>query len=442
MAQYFQNSDDLRQWVKSRGSYDKAADELIGIIGENEFPNEKSEIVETCRSIFENDDENDDYASQVLLGVLAKHNFAQIRKAGTMQKEAQESRQRNDYVRGRRNKWNRTVEGYNENTPWRVDRDKMYDKTHYYTDAVTFDEDPNHVYSGEAIWRMYVADKFYRDYQNEEGRVVGGYINDRFQVWHDVAGNQMELAAGERTRKPRPHQYSTERRLEEARGNKTSDLEAFAKKSKAIVKISSVDNKQEEDKVYQMFKDVLDMREAKIDYKEMLKAVSEHYDTTILKVAQVDRVAKQLAQKHDGIAYVADILLKKATSLMDVVNQGLDGSNISIVDPSGAQVISENGQTFVLPAGAVVTRIPSTDLFEIVNDPQSGLTGNRISFQDMNVEVAPTSPIQDAASELGLNENEMEELSEAAEQADDNGINMAEQPEDFDLTEAPQPEGM
>lgn len=434
MAEYFQNPDDLRQWVRSRGSYGKAAEELIGIISDEEVPKEESDIIETCKTIFENDDVTDDYASQVLFGVLAKHNLTLTKEAGTMKKEAQESRQRNKWVRGRRNKWNRTVEGFNENTPWRLDRDKMYDKTHYYTDAVTFDENPNHVYSGEAIWRMYVMDKFYRDYKDEDGRVVGGYLNDRFQTWHDVAGNQMELADGERTRKPRPHQYSTERRLEEARGEKTEDILAFAKSAPMVKIASTLVKEREDDQVYQIFRDVLDMREAEISYKEILTSVAEHYGTTILKVAEIDRVAKGLSNKHNGIIYTSEGLEKTASTLIEILDQGIEGVNLTIESPNGAQAISENGQTFVLSAGSTITKVPNTDLFEIVQDPVMGLTGNRVTFADFNIDVSPTAPIQDAANELGLNEEEVETLRDAAEK----GASLNEQSEGFEVTEVNQ----
>lgn len=343
-----------------------------------------------------------------------------------MKKEAEESRQRNDYTRGSRNKWNRTVEGFNENTPWRVDRDKMYDKTHYYTDAISFNEKPEHTYSGEAIWRMYVMDKFYRDYKDEDGRVVGGYFNDRFQVDHDVSGNQMELADGERTRNPRPHQYSTERRLEEARGNKTTDLAAFAAANAPVVKIASqVDSKRTEDNVYLIFRDLLDMREAGVDYKDMISGTADHYDTSIINVAEIDAFVKKMASKHHGIIYESDGMERTSERLSDVVQRGIDNMNISIADPSGAYVMLENGQQMHLPTGAVVTKLQSSDSFEIVSDPSSGLTGSKVTFIDTSIDVSPTPPIQDAASELGLNEDGMEDVA-------DGNMNMSE---DFSITE-------
>jgi hypothetical protein len=79
------------------------------------------------------------------------------------------------------------------------------------------------------MWRRHVADKFSSDQQDRKtGELYGGYINDRFYKFPDAGtpanqdvprdgGNNMRLVPGERTRLPRPHQYSMERRLQEAR---------------------------------------------------------------------------------------------------------------------------------------------------------------------------------------------------------------------------------
>jgi hypothetical protein len=312
---FFVNQEDLTGWVKHQESYSDAANKIFDLVGKSK----EQDIMETCKAIYETEDET---AANVLFGVLAQHNLTSLKKEASNQevvKEAQSqtglSRQRNNWVRGNRNKFNRVVDGFNEGTPWRIDRDKFYNFTHYYTDAISFDEDPKNVYSGEAIWRMYVMDKFTREYQNKEGKWVGGYINDRFFVFPTAGtpdnpdaprdgGNQMGLAPGEKSRKPRPHQYSVERRLEEARGNKTEDIELFASKSHSMVKLASKkDATVENDKVYNIFRDVLDMREAGISYDVMIDEVSKHYDASVMGVAQIDKMAQTLKTKHSGVAY-------------------------------------------------------------------------------------------------------------------------------------------
>ena len=443
--QFFTSPQDLSGWVKSQPTADAAAIKLIDIFKKDKTTTSGEEdVIETCREIYQEDEDGN--ASNVLFGVLAKHNLTQVKAAkgaSKMNKIAQPvSRQRNEWVRGNRNKWNRVVDGFNEGTPWRVDRDKFYNFTHYYTDDLRFDEDPSHVYSGEAIWRMYVMDKFTADYQDEDGKVVGGYINDRFYRFPTAGtpanpdvdrlqGNQMELAPGERTRKPRPHQYSVERRLEEARGNKTYDLETVVAKAKSVVKLAS---KQPEDRnadnIYNIFKDTLDMREAGIDYSTILESVSDHYKISIMGVAQIDKIAQDLKKKHDGIVYVS----QSTKSLKSFAqSEGSDNFNLQIIDPNGANGFDDNGQTVMLPTGTIITKIPSTNMYEVVEDPIGGLQGKKLQFANMNFQVSPMGAIQDAAKEVGLVDDMQE--SNVDQQAPMSSESTLEEIQDFPVEE-------
>lgn len=423
MSDYFVNPDDLGEWVKSRSNADEAAQELIGIIGKGKpgIP-EETDIVETCKSIFDGKDQN---ASAVLFGVLAKHNLTRL----TRQAQSQ-SRQRNGWVRGMRNKWNRVVDGFNEGTPWRIDRDKMFNFTHYYTDAITFDEDPNRVYSGEAIWRSYIMDKYSREYQDKDGHWVGGYINNRFHVFPDAGtpanpkvardgGNLLGLAPGERTRKPRPHQYSTERRLEEARGVKTTDLEATAATEKAI-KIASANLPKErhEDSVYNIFRDTIDMREAGFKYEDMLQKIADHYGASITGVAQIDAFAQKLIQKHSGVLYRIEKTAQFAPRSTFVVQSQLP-------------VMANGEQAFIQPNTTVVSLGGGN--FEALNDPrikQFAFVGQvpPTALKSLDAEASEEGfSIQDAADETGLNEQPSAPV-EAVQQEQ-------QSPEEFPITE-------
>ena len=351
-----------------------------------------------------------------MFGVLARHNLTSMKKEAkgikmekTTQKppaqykktsgvgEPNQSRQRNGWVRGMRNKWNRSVEGFNEGTPWRVDRDQMYDFTHYYTDAISFDEDPTRVYSGEAIWRSYIMDKYSSEYQDEKGKWVGGYINDRFYVFPDAGtpdnpdvprdgGNQLGLAPGERTRKPRPHQYSTERRLEEARGVKTTDLMAAAASVKPIAKIASskLPIERHSDKVYNIFKDTIEMREAGFEYETMISKVAEHYNASLIGVAQIDAFAQKLKNKHAGAFYSLE---KTAAPQTFVAHRQ-------------APIMSNNTPS-ILPEGTTVRHLGGNN-YEAVNSP-SGIQ----QFYFVNPQDAVELPnldteVQRGAEETGL----------------------------------------
>lgn len=73
---------------------------------------------------------------------------------------------------------------------------------HHCLDGIVIDD--NKTVCGEALWRANVMDKFSRDYVNEEGEIVGGYLNKRFEINRNVPEeNKMRLKPGE-IRKPRP----------------------------------------------------------------------------------------------------------------------------------------------------------------------------------------------------------------------------------------------
>lgn len=488
MSNYFQNPEDLNAWVLSKPSHEEAASAIMDMIEStpdlSRIMDDEQDVFDACRSIFEgySDEEARSNASKILFGVLAKHNITQLNKTSakkgkeddwdpnpwavchttvdkdedpekfercvqkvkkkqkkssqdsSFKKEAQStSRQRNQWSRGERNKWNRVVDGFNEGTPWRVGRDKYYDFTHYYTDEVKFDEDPHHIYSGEAIWRTYVMDKFYRDYKNEEGRVVGGYINDRFYVFPTAGtpanpdvprdhGNQLALADGERTRQPKPHEYSMERRLEEGRGNETKSIMASEKNFKNLLKLSSSNSLKEarDDKVYNIFKDTIEMREAGINYETMIDSICEHYNASVFGVAQIDKFAQNLVSKHEGIGYSFDI--KQASSLKELMSSlDDDAETILITEPNGVRALAQNGSNsdlfdreVFLKEGTVIVKVPgSQGSFEVSNHPDdASLVGSKVQFPDNNFEVSVDSPIQEDAFALGLNGDEDASLAD------------------------------
>ena len=332
-----------------------------------------------------------------------------------MKKKAQ-NRQRNSWNTGERNKWNRAIDGYKEGTPWRIDRDQFYDFTHYTADAISFDSNPNNVYSGEALWRMYVMDKFYREYKTEEGKWVGGYINDRFHVFPDAGtpgnpdvprdgGNQMELGLNERTRKPRHHQYSTERRMEEARGNKTYDLEVTTT-AKSFNKIKKTSNKvpknRKNDVVYSVFKDYLEMKEAGVSYENSLELISSHYNEPISNVAEVFKFANKMVSKHNKIAYsfnVANNSNKGTFSPQKKIKATLLPSKNEITLNEDDVIVMQERLAFDGQEGAIFILAYSNDkqinqeIF--VSDKYSGFLAS------IDEEYGD---VQEAANELGLND--------------------------------------
>lgn len=87
---FFTSPQDLKGWVKSQESAGLAAQKIIDIVGNGE----EQDIVDTCNSIFNTDDNN---ALQVLFEVLARHNLTQIKEGkmkNKMKKEADSGIQR------------------------------------------------------------------------------------------------------------------------------------------------------------------------------------------------------------------------------------------------------------------------------------------------------------------------------------------------------------
>ena len=344
MANYFNNYRDVGSWIKSRPTPDVAAQELFEVADINGIDLSKmhASIDEYCKNIHQDNDAESN--SRRLFQILAQCGVVNMNDTPNpkMTKEAQTSRQRN--------KWNRVVDGFNEGTPWRVCRDKFYNFTHYYTDAIAFDEDPDHIYSGEALWRKYIMDKFSSDYQDENGNLVGGYLNERFHVFKDAGtpanpdvprdgGNKMALGVGERSRKPRPHQYSMERRLEEARGNKTHDI--TASKFNSLVKLSNKQDK-ESTRVYEMLKDVMAMKENGEKYENIIKKVANKHNASVLGVAQIIKFANAQAKKHEGMGYVFAQVNQDINDDLFVPGKKLYNIEPVAVIPLGNQVESLN----------------------------------------------------------------------------------------------------
>lgn len=92
---------------------------------------------------------------------------------------------------------------------------------HHCLDGVVIDD--NKTICGEALWRANVMDKYSREYVNQDGDIVGGYLNKRFEINRNVPEeNKMRLKPGE-LRKPRPAEW----------GNLESRMQAMRQKEAA-----------------------------------------------------------------------------------------------------------------------------------------------------------------------------------------------------------------
>jgi len=242
MARFFKSTSDLVAWVKNLGAH-KAATAIANIpkVGDANL----MDIAETTKRICEANDSN---AAETLFDLL--------KSAGVANDDVEKAEASADHVQVAEDLLKRKVISNDEyqqmvkqaqimrqpgeydmplricpKLPWSVGKKLIstYNCRHYCLDGIVLDDDPTRVYCGELLWRRHVADKFSQEYQDRKtGEWVGGYVNDRFFKFPDAGtpanpdvprngGNPMSLKPGERTRIPRPHQWSTERRMQEAR---------------------------------------------------------------------------------------------------------------------------------------------------------------------------------------------------------------------------------
>lgn len=401
--QFFTSPKDLKSWVKSFKTPDEAALNIEGVIGNKE----ELDIIQSCRSIFNDKDMN---ASDVLFKILSKYNITQIREGNSkmknkLVKEAQMMRQ--DSVYGDMDL------KVCPKLPFSVGKRLIstYNCRHYCLDSMVFDDDPNRIYCAEALWRRHVMDKFSREFKDKDGKWVGGYINERFQVYNDDGGNNMQLANGERTRKPRPHQYSTERRLEEARGEKLTDLTAS---SKQFIKIASTEIKDEDkhsQETYQIFDDIIEMKEAGLSDEDIIMKVSEHYDKSIIHVAGIHKMATKMVNAHNGTVYSHDNtkMTKEAQVEMPEKTTLVSKRDIEITNIEDGQKRTLKIETPVV----IISNKNNETILQIVDGPDVGASFKLDNPSDLHtsfetIEDLKNGTIQDAADEIGLNDNEMD----------------------------------
>lgn len=81
-----------------------------------------------------------------------------------------------------------------------------------------FNFDAHHFVDFDTFWRANIMDKYHREYRNEKGEYVGGYLNKRFEVNRNVPeGNNYQLLPGQLRRPILPEFGNMESRLSAAR---------------------------------------------------------------------------------------------------------------------------------------------------------------------------------------------------------------------------------
>ena len=335
MANFFTSPKDLTRWVKEdNSSYLEASGKIMSAIGTRK---NEQDIIETTKKIFAN--QNMENAAEVLYGILAEYNITEknIKQAEKqldievaahalqqakvitaeekqqMIKKAQIMRQPGEYPMPLR---------VCPKLPYSVGKRLIstYNCRHYCLDSITFDDDPERVYCGETLWRKHVMDKFSREWKDPKtGEWVGGYINKRFYVFPDAGtpgnpdvardhGNRMSLKPWERTRIPRKHEWSIERRLQEQRepdSTKSITLADAITSSPNMIKLSSAEVKTASDDgiVEKIFSETIDLHNSGVSSEDIALSLSEKYSQPIDKVVRIQTIAFQKMSSHQADVY-------------------------------------------------------------------------------------------------------------------------------------------
>lgn len=349
MAKFFTSSKDLLRWVKeNNSSYKEASDKLLSAVGSDCH---QQDIIETTKRIFSNN--NIENAADVLFGLLSNFDITEksIREAEATHDEAvvAEALSQHNIT----SQTNKKVTKYAQimrqpgqyDMPLRVCPKlpnsvgkgliSTYNCRHYCVDSISFDEDPTRIYCAEALWRGHVMDKFSREWQDAKtGEWVGGYINNRFYVFPDAGtpgnpdvdryhGNKMTLAPWERSRQPRKHEWSVERRLQEQRepgSTKSNTLYNVVASTKNKITITS-ENKKSGDCIEEIFSQAIDMQNRGITPEDAVLKLSETYGKPIEVVVAIRDMALRKMASHQADAYKVAAQVKELYQLPATLQQ-------------------------------------------------------------------------------------------------------------------------
>ena len=410
MANFFKSPEDLRHWIKKNSSdAGEASAKIIAATGCNRY---EQDIVESVRKIY-NDKEakgasnilfkilseykiteasmkkaSDRVSKVVAADVLLKSNLISSEQHKKMIKEAQISRSPGQY----------------QQMPLRVcpklpkqsggkQLISTYNCRHYCLDSLTFDDDPLRVYCAEAIWRKHVADKFSKEFKDKDGEWVGGYINNRFYRFPTAGtpanpnvprdqGNKMQLGSGERTRQPRPHEYSTERRLSEKRNpgstksitlNDNVFKEAMVSQiaKKGCKKISSKDIISEDERISSVFSKIVEMQNSGVEKNAAAARIVRETGMSVEDVVKLQSLAIRKFTAHQSDIYsiiMANKINKTSQSQSDLFQTTMDVE------------VNKSGEISTLPEGVLVSKNDTNGVFEVINSDSFSRTGQFFSF--------------------------------------------------------------
>lgn len=326
MANFWQSSADVVEWLKSFSSDEAALKKIAAIVKEQRY---REDVEESLNAVFNGGDAM--YGGEVLYKIFAQLGLVESGKELKMNK-TQSSDKKLEKVAYRQEHgiynmplrvcpklMGRTVGGRRGNIV------STFTCREHCLNGMSFDDNPNRVYCAETLWRRHVMDKFYAEKPNPDtNEVMGGYIDQRFRVERDDGGNRLNLKPGDRTRKPRPHQFSIERRLSENReANSTKDDDFVLNKTASIakedsgikpIKISSNEPymNQDDEELNQVFSSLIEKHASGVERADAVREVSSDYDWPFEKVAFVQDIAVRKYESSLNMRYsmtASDVIL-------------------------------------------------------------------------------------------------------------------------------------
>lgn len=358
MAHFFADAMDLLRWLKENFKTEAdAAAKMKEIVGSDRFD---TDIAQSVRGIF--DGENAEHGARTLFRILSAKNLVE---GEAMSNEMKKSQGADGGLQKKA-----SVEKFPERMLMEVricpklprqgaaqGLVSTYNCRRFCKDSLVLDDDPHRVYCAEALWRRHVMDKFSREWLDPKtGLLQGGYINDRFVVYRDELPTgeprnsaRMSLQPGERTRQPKPYEYSMERRLEEQRdANSTKSIEVSSQASQKMVKIAfaKTDEIPEGIKVTAIhmpetinpldettsgaFADAINMHIDRIPPEDIVLKISDTYNLSIQRAATIHELATKKYEAHKNELYRIATVEKKASEYLQVKpEKEIEAKNVS-----------------------------------------------------------------------------------------------------------------
>jgi len=123
--------------------------------------------------------------------------------------------------------------------------------------------------------------------------------------------------------------------------------------SNDMVKLASKDTpSMKGNNLFEMFKDVIDMREAGIDSEAIICKIADHYEVDVMDVASVHKLAVRQAMAHNNIVYTASAeSFKKKVVAVKISSDPM----VAITDTRILPVYNKNG---VFTSGSSSAEIP------------------------------------------------------------------------------------